>query len=150
MALDKLKITLEPNSEQYEYEMYPVFGVSHSSTKDGLSIALPGQGARDNILMGLSGMEADISIDFAIYDDGTDRANASYTSTIVTVPEQINYLLYTIHDPSFDARWELDHSNGDLFNAEEVFIETIDIPYLQSDTEKWLEARMDLRIGKSI
>ncbi len=150
MSLDKLRITLEPNSEAYEYEIYPVFGLSHSSTKDALSIALPGQGARDNILMGLSGMEADLSIDFAIHDDGTDRANGSYTSTIVTIPEQINYLLYTIHDPSFDAKWHLDHPTGDLFTDEEVFIETIDIPYLQSDTEKWLEARIDLRIGKSI
>lgn len=148
MSLDKLNLTLK--SEGYEYEMYPILNVSQNTSKDAMSIALPGQSPRDNILMGLSGMESNISIDFVIYNDGTDKANGSYSSTIVTLSEQIDYLFYTIHDPAFDAKWELNHSDGDMFNNEEVSLEKIDIPYLQSDTEKWLEARMDLRIGKSI
>lgn len=150
MTLEKMKITLDPSGDSYEYHIYPIQSIDQSSEKSAMSIALPGQSPRDNILMGLSGMEGSITINFYIHNDGTDRANGTYSSTIITIDEQIDYLLYTIHDPSFNASWQLDDITGSLYDAEEVYLEKIDLPTMTSDTPRWLECRMGLILGESI
>lgn len=150
MALEKFKLTLNPNSDDYQYLIYPIIDVRQNMSKDAVSIALPGQSARNNILMGLSGMESEITINFYIHDDGTDRANGSYSDEIKSLSDQVDYLLYTIYDSDFDSAWELDDVNGDLYDSEDVYLDEIDIPVLPQDSPKWLEARMRLIIGESI
>jgi len=162
MALDKLKLELVNDSgDNYEYSMYPITNILHGQEKPHVSISLPGQGPKDNIMMGFQGMTADLRIDFKIWNDGSDRANGSISSGVevrtnktlteaTTVNEQYLYLLYYMQDPTFDAKWKLTHTTGDRFDNLDVVVTNINIPALDMDSEKWLESSMDLTIGESI
>ena len=160
--LETFRLTLKPDNLSYDITM--VESVDGNQTKDAFSIAPPGLAPADNILLGVSGMEADIPIQWFIHDDGTDKANGTAdgvsgfpSSTVVTLNEQILWLEEFIHDPDFGASWELSHIDGPrqdgdipLFDDDEVFIESLDIPKLDVNSPKWLQARMGLRRGGSV
>lgn len=166
MDLDNLRLTL--TSEDWHYDMHPIQEVRDGQSKDAFSIAPPGMSPRDNVLLGISGMQGDLRIDFTIWDDGTDRADGTATDaniptspapddrggfdgeTVVTVPEQIRWLKWYIHRPDFSATWELSHTNGEMYESLPVFIEGLDIPTLSNEQPKWREASMTLRIGGSV
>jgi hypothetical protein len=150
MTLEKLSLKLNPSGTTREYQIYPIDSVDIRSTKNAFSIAPPGLAASENILLGVSGMEADITISAFVWDDGTDRANGTYTSTVVTVEEQIEYLEDVIHDPSFDAAWQLDHLTGGAFSDDDVFVETIEPTVLSQQSPKWKPVRFGLRRGGSV
>lgn len=147
---DVLKISLNPSGDNYQYYMYPISSVDYTQEKPTTSISLPGQGYKDNVLMGVEGMSADITIQWYIHDDGNDKADGSYTSTIVSIKEQLDYLRDTILAESFTASWELDDVNGSRFNSLEVAINNINPPIYQNDSPKWLQARMDLTVGGTV
>lgn len=156
MTLEKLLLELNPSEldapdgGRREYTVTMLNGVDISSNKDALSISPPGLAASENILLGISGMEADINVSWSIHDDGTDKANGTHSSTVVTLAEQVNYLLDVMHAPDFDAKWHLDHTTGAAFNNDDVFVEAIDIPLLQQGSPKWYNSTLRLREGSSI
>lgn len=153
MTLEKLRLKLDSDGDgtiERAYDIYPIQEVNISSTKEAFSIAPPGLAASDNILLGINGMQADIEISFQVYDDGTDRADGSHTSDVTTVQEQNTYLEDTMHDPGFEAKWELDHLTGSAFNDDSVFVESIDITPISFDSPKWKPATMRLRRGESV
>ena len=149
-------LTLELTSEGYEYQISVIQEGEEDQTKDAVSIAPPGLPPEDNILLGISGMQNDITTRFVIHDDGTDKANGTaaglgFTNdTVVSVNEQRRYLLDHIQDASFDAAWTLTHDTGAIFNGDSVFVENINIPFLVSASPKWVEARLRLRRGGSV
>lgn len=153
--LEKLRLKLHIDGDtstapDRTYDIYPVQSVDISSTKDAFSIAPPGLAARKNILLGISGMNADINISATVWDSGNDRSNGSHTSAVTTVAEQLDYLEATMHDPSFTAAWELDHLTGAAFNDDDVFVEVIDAPLISQTSPKWKEVTLRLRRGASI
>jgi hypothetical protein len=151
MTLETLKLTLNPgDADEREYDITMIDTVDLSSTKEAFSIAPPGLSAADNILLGISGMQADISINWAIHDDGTDKANGTHTSTVITVEEQIEYIEDNMQSPDFGASWQLNHETGGAFNSDEVFFESFDTTVLSLESPKWKQATMRLRRGKSI
>jgi len=156
MALEKLKLILNPSGTTREYLIYPIENVKKNQEKPSMSIALPGQAFYENIMMGLSGQTAELSIDFKIWNDGTDRANGTaplgvFTNdTVITLEDQITYIEEYMHDPSFSCTWKLDHITGDRFDNREVFFGKFDTPILSRESPKWLNVRMDLTVGKSI
>lgn len=160
MSLETLTLTYLGGGdagEDLEYTMSVLVGVENSQTKNAFSISPPGQAAADNILLGIQGMQADRTAKFHVHDDGTDKANGTASAvaafpsdTVVTLAEQRRWLEEVIHAPDFDAQWTLNHDTGAEFNDQEVFIENVDVPCLQQDSPKWVEARIDLRRGGSI
>lgn len=153
MTLEKLRLKLDSDGDdviEREYDIYPLQSVEISSTKEAFSIAPPGLAASDNILLGVSGMQGDITIDGQVWDDGNDRANGTHTSTVTTVTEQVTYLEDTMHDPGFSAAWELDHLTGSAFNDDEVFVENIDTTAISQESPKWKPLRIRLRRGGSV
>lgn len=151
--LEKLRLTLNPGAtdgSEREYDIYPISTVDISSTKDAFSIAPPGLAARENILLGISGMQADISITATAWADGADRANGTHTATVTTVAEQLAYLEDDMHAPDFGAAWELDHLTGSAFNGDKVFLESVDKTVLSQSEPKWKEFTLRLRRGQSI
>lgn len=146
------------------YDITVVQEANDSQTKDAFSIAPPGLPPSQNIFLGVSGMSRDIEVRWSIYDDGTDKSNGTVSTavtngdipsgeflndTVVTLAEQVRYLQDYIHAPAFTASWELDHTTGDMYNADGVIVESIDTPTIVRDSPKWLEARMQLRLGSS-
>lgn len=153
MTLDKLKLSLNPSSDNYQYIISQIVSVDDRQDKDAMSIALPGQSYKNNILLGITGQEAKIDITFNIHNDGTDKANGSYTSTVTTINEQIEYLKDVIQDPSFTASWQLDKIQGSNvynYSSLEVFQTQIRIPTASRDSPKWRECIMSLTVGEGV
>lgn len=151
--LEKLRLKVDPDSDdtfENTYDIYPIQSVDISSRKDAFSIAPPGLAASENILLGISGMQADISINCTLWEDGADRANGTHTSTVTTVEEQITYLEDVMHAPDFSAAWELTHLTGSAFSDDEVFVETIEPTVLSQQSPKWRSCRIGLRRGGSV
>jgi len=149
--LEKVRITLNPDSgNPYSYDMYPVQNLGENQNKDAFSISPPGRPASDNILLGVGGMQADLPLNFTVWDDGSDRSNGTGDTSIVTVEEQNEYLRDVIHAAEFSATWELDHLTGNAFNGDEVFVESVDITHLSNDSPKWKQATLRLRRGRSV
>lgn len=154
MTLEKLRLKLDRDADgtvERTYDIYPVDNIDISSTKEAFSVAPPGLSSRENILLGVSGQQADITVNFWTWDDsGADRANGTHTSTVETPIEQNRYLEDVMHDPGFDAAWQLDHLTGDAFNDDEVFVETVDVISLSTENRKWKPATLRLRRGGSV
>jgi len=153
MPLDELRITEQANG--YEYDIHYIQGVDPTQTKNAVSIAPPGQSAKNNILLGIQGQEADISIRFRAVDDGRDKSNGTVPAdapygTVETLDQQRRYLETYIQEPSFDARWKLTHLNGDHYDGDEVYVERIRTPVMQVDNRKMPEWTIDLRRGGSV
>jgi hypothetical protein len=150
MPLEELRLKLDSDGDGFvenTYDIYPVQLVEINSTKDAFSIAPPGLSAAENILLGVGGMQADITITASVWDDGSDRSNGS---NVVTVEEQTNYLEETMHAPDFSAGWQLDHLTGNAFNDDEVFVENIDLTPISLDSPKWKPVTFRLRRGESV
>jgi hypothetical protein len=147
MPLEELTLTLN-GSQSYRISM--IQRIDLRSRKDAFSIAPPGLAASENILLGLSGMEADITIQFRLHDDGSDKADGTAASTVTTIEEQIQYIEDVIHDPGFDAAWKLDHLTGNAFDGDEVFLEEFTTAVLDRESPKWRDATLSLRRGGSI
>jgi len=153
MALEKLALRLDKDGDgtyEREYQIYPIDSVDISSNKDAFSVAPPGLAASENILLGVSGMSADITINANVWDSGEDRADSTHTSNVVTVQEQNTYLEDVIHDPSFEAAWALDHLNGTAFNNDPVFVESIDLTPISLSSPAWKPVTFRLRRGGSV
>lgn len=151
MTLEKLRLTLNPGeASERQYDIYPIDTTEGSQSKEALSIAPPGLPPSGNILLGVSGMQGDLTIQATAWDDGTDRANGTHDTTVVTVAEQISYLEDTIHAPAFAASWELDHLTGEMFNNDEVFVESVDPTYIDQSSPKWKSVSIRLRRGSSV
>ena len=151
--LEQLRLKLDRNGDgtvDLTYDIYPITGeISITSSKDAFSIAPPGLGARDNILLGVGGMQADIEIPFAVWDTGEDRANGTHSETVVTTTEQRQYLEDEIHAPDFAAAWQLDHLTGSAFDDDEVFLEEFEFTVLSNDSPRWKPVVARLRRGSS-
>jgi len=153
MTLEKLRLKLDQDGNgtvDRTYDIYPLDSVDINSTKDAFSIAPPGLAASENILLGVSGMNADITIQGNVWDDGSDRSNGTHGTTVTTVEEQNNYLEDTMHDPNFAASWQLDHLTGDAFNDDDVFVENIEVTPISLDSPKWKPVSIRLRRGSSV
>ena len=156
MSLEALKLTLDDGGTVREYRIAVLEEAGGNQSKEAFSIAPPGAPAIDNIFLGVSGMQREEEIRFAVHNDGTDKADGTaptgrYTNdTVVTLAEQRDYLLNEIHAESFAASWELDHLTGEMYDALPVFLESIDCPAIQRTSPKWLEARLRLRVGSSV
>ena len=160
MSLETLTLTYlggGDDGEDLEYQISVLDGVDNRQTKSAFSISPPGQPASNNLLLGIQGMQADRTVRFYVHDDDTDKSNGTasavsdfFANEVVTLAEQRRWLEDVIHAPDFDAAWELDHDTGDEFDAQEVFVEDLDVPCLQQNSPKWVEASMSLRRGSSL
>jgi len=147
MTLEKLKLTVN-GTDSYVISMIET--VDLRSSKDAFSIAPPGLAASENILLGISGMNADITVNFRIHDDGTDKSDGTAPTSITSIEDQIRWLEDTIQDPAFDATWELDHLTGNAFDNDEVFFEELSTTPISRESPRWRQATISLRRGGSV
>lgn len=150
--LEVLRLYLnQGDAGEKQYDIYPIRDVRISSRKDAFSISPPGLAASENILLGVSGMQADITIDCTLWDSGVDRANGTADGgTAITAPrEQAVYLENELQAPDFDATWSLNHETGAAFNNDSVFLEEVDVQVFSEDNQAWKECTLRLRRGSS-
>ena len=147
MTLEKLKLTVN-GTDSYVISMIET--VDLRSSKDAFSIAPPGLAASENILLGISGMNADITVNFRIHDDGTDKSDGTAPTSITSIEDQIRWLEDTIQDPAFDATWELDHLTGNAVENDEVFFEELSTTPISRESPRCRQATISLRRGGSV
>ncbi len=161
MSLETLRLEAS-NGPAYDITM--IDGIEDTQRKDAVDITPPGRAPRQNLLLGVSGMSADVSVAWWIHNDGTDKSNGTAANvadfpedTVVTLNEQIVWLRDYVHAPAFDVSWTLTQVAGPranetvlVYDNEPVFVESLDLPTIQNDSPKWLAARMGLRFGESI
>jgi hypothetical protein len=157
MAVARLR--LENTTDGYQYDFYPIQDTQDTQRKEAFSIAPPGLAPSGNLLLGVSGMQGDITIRATLWNDGNDRANGTAPTgdftddTVETLAEQVEWLQDYIHAPDFSTAWELTHVNpqdGFMYNSDEVFVESIDVPTISADSPKWREVTVRLRKGQSV
>lgn len=61
----------------------------------------------NNVLFRFTGQTDTHEFEFALFDDGTDVADGTHTSTVTTVDEQIDYLKNHIYTEDYDVDWTL-------------------------------------------
>lgn len=172
MALETHTLSLNPNGTTREYTISMIQSIDENSRKEALSIAPPGLSPHRNILLGVSGMQADISIEFRAHDDGTDKSNGTaptdpvridtdaagnavtydFDGTVVTVEDQLLYLTHVMHEESFTAKWELNHDGAFnyKFNTSAVFLEEVDVRKTDQSSPLWKPVTLRLRRGGSV
>lgn len=168
--LEKLRLTLNPgDADERQFDIYPLQNIDIRSNKEAFSIAPPGLSSSRNILLGVSGMQADIGIDCTLYEDGADRSNGTaptsaevgvdsnrdaitytFDGTVETVEEQHLYLEHVMQAPDFGSVWELEHVTGSAFNGEQVFVETVEPTVVSQENPTWKPCRIGLRRGGSV
>ena len=160
MPLETLRLEASTGAT---YDLTMIDGIDDNQRKDAVDISPPGRAPRQNILLGVSGMSADVSVAWWIHNDGTDKSNGTAANepdfpvdTVTTLNEQIVWLRDYVHAPDFDVSWTLTQVDGPrseetvlVYDDEPVFIESMDLPTIQNDSPKWLAARLGLRFGSS-
>ena len=139
---DNVNVIKITNSDGLEYWAYPLEPTQLNQEKPSSSISPPGQGPRDNIRMALQGMNLTIPLGFVLWDDGEDKANGTHSEPVVTVGEQIEYLLDHFHDPNFGIGYTIEQDNGYIekrLPSYEAQLENIIIPIFDPGSSKWLE-----------
>lgn len=106
------------------------------------------------------------TIEWLIYDDGTDKSDGTLSSssisdsrfsndTVVTVEEQIIWLTEYIHDNTSDARWLLEGGrfsdpDGDgTVEGTNVVIQSIPITQV-ADRQQAANAKINLKLGVTV
>jgi hypothetical protein len=154
MALDKLRLTL--TTEGYDYLIYPLRGVDERQTKSAFSLSPPGRAASENILLGIQGQQADLTVNFRLHNDGTDKANGTAPAgefandTVITIAEQRDWVNNYIHDEDTFSDHTLTHITGDEFDEDDMYVSKTSLPTLQQDSPKWHKASISLRRGGGI
>lgn len=147
---DNVNVLKIENSNGLEYYAYPLRPSNINQDKPTTSISLPGQGPRENIHLGVQGMQRTVNINFYIWEDGEDRSNGTHSEPVVTVGEQIEYLMEYFHDPSFDVNWTIEQDNSydsKVLTEFDAHLENIRVPIFQPDNVKWVEAVMQFEVG---
>ena len=164
---DKLLIVLNPDSDDVRYAVYPISQIRDAQTKPSISISPPGASYKENLLMGVSGQETEMDIEFYLHDDGEDKSHGTHPrdQNVVSLSDQIEYLKDEIHESDFDTSWELytnfglwegyDFNNED-YDSEprdeglEVFIEDVNLTILNENSPKWLQGTIRIKVGEGI
>jgi len=163
----KMKIKRD---DDIEYTAYPIFAVDDSTTKPGINMGIAGTVYHKNPLMALEGQVKEVPFEFAIWDDGRDRANGTVKENdtvveVVTVEEQIDFLTDVLKgdkideyffSPGFSVEYDVEiyHGEGEDKKKRMVqtcIIENVDVPILSSGSWKFITGcRMDLVMGDPI
>lgn len=154
---EMLELTVNPSDDVYpngDRRKYQIKNfndtVSQSVSKEMMSVPIPGMPYDKNILYGLKGSESGITLNFLIYNDGTDRAGGTHEETVVTIEEQIYYIQDVLFAPGFIVAWSLEKPNSDvLYNNLPVVVTNTDIDTIDTASNKWKRARIDIETGHS-
>lgn len=93
------------NSKRYNFKVVSL--LKQRKAQPAQSFPLIGASGTGNSLFKFTGQTQELTLSFAIYDDGVDSAGGTHTSTVTTIVEQVNYLMDNIYTPTFDTDFTL-------------------------------------------
>ena len=75
-----------------KYIFQEVNNMQDRSIQNNIKFSSPNQGSDESIVFNLNGISRIVSFNFNIVDDGTDKADGTHTSTVITLQQQYDYL----------------------------------------------------------
>lgn len=114
----------------YEYHFAVISNLNDGQEQGVIDIPFIGTGPSSTILFRFMGKGEEITFDFPLVDDNTDRSNGTapagdFPTGVKTINEQIDYLKNYIFDPDFESdctltldRYLPDGSRGVIKNLE--------------------------------
>lgn len=165
------KMEIKDTVNKRAYIAYPIFAVDDSTSKPPIAIGLPGLKYSQNPLLGLEGQTKEITMEFAIWNDGEDRSDIddiNYNAfNVVTVGQQLDYLTDALanessnndkvdeyfFDPGFSTSYDIKIYNDDDITrlSQTCLIENVDVPILSSGSWRFITGcRIDLIMGDPI
>ena len=79
---------------------------------DATRLNLPELSEEEQDIVKMFGVQMDVDVVFKIVDDGTDKSEGTAASAIVTVWDQIDYLLDNFLTPSMDDNYKIEIFDG--------------------------------------
>lgn len=92
-VMAKVRLYRNPGSGEKKYKITAVESLSIEKKTDATRLALPEMSESEQDIVRMFGVEMDISLTFKIVDDGTDKSETTNDTPVVTVWEQMDYLL---------------------------------------------------------
>lgn len=121
VALTDVSIVNNTSSKSFRFRAVGPF--KNKKFQPSIDIPLANTSAANRIIFRLSGQQQDVNFQFTLFDDGDDVSDGD---SIVTVAQQIDYLMNTIFSEEFDDTWTL--SQGKHFATPiSGAIDTIDL-----------------------
>src|SRR6056297_1351916 len=134
MVINEFKITNNSNNKTLKFHY--AASVQDSISVNNVSFAIPGQSSSDNFVANFGGFKDLVTIDFILFNDGTDKSDDS--SSIITLKQQRDYLKNVIiqgkgsGDSQSDVNYTIVYYTPDGSSNETGGIESVDI---NSDTK---------------
>lgn len=104
-----VECTLTNRKNNYAFYFRGAAPVRNNKNQPVISVPLIGTDPDNTFLFRFFGQSETLSFTFAIFDDDTDVSGGTYTSTVKTIEEQIEYLRDVIYGASYDTDWSLGH-----------------------------------------
>lgn len=105
-----ITITNNTNSKVFLFNL--ASGFNDKTFQPSIDVPFIGNTPANRLIFKFTGQANDIVFDFTLFEDGTDFSNGTHTSTIETVPEQVQYLKEEIYDPAFDTDFTMSAQDG--------------------------------------
>ena len=132
----------------YRYNFSIINSINDRQSKPVNYVHVPGGAATSSVLLSMTGMERHITIDFKLVNDGTDKANGTYTSTVKTLAEQKAYLQNEIQQTGYNAVAKF---YGDYYDASGVTCSIEEILFLPNKRNpNQMQAIMKLAVGTQL
>lgn len=81
--------------------------IRHKKSQPSVNIPFINSKPENNFLFRFTGQQRSISLTLWLFDDGTDVSNGTHSSTVITVEEQIKYIMDEIYTEDYDVDWDL-------------------------------------------
>ncbi len=100
-------VTLLNNDTSNSFFFRAVTPFRSRKSQPATALPLINTSSTNTVLFRFFGQSEEVSFTFVLFDDGTDVADGTYTSTVISLAEQIHYLRDVIYSDNFDVDWTL-------------------------------------------
>lgn len=108
MVSAEAELTNDTNSKKFQFKCLKP--LRNRKSQQAMSVPFVNNGPDNTIWFRFFGQEEEVSFTFAIFDDGTDVADGTHTSTVQTPIEQLQYLRDDIFTADFEDSWTFYHA----------------------------------------
>ena len=131
----------------YKYILTNVRGVSWRGSTNPTEITLP---SADPILFNLDGIKKRMGIDWYIKDESIDLSGGTYTSTVSTIKEQIDYLEQYFITPDVGVEIQIVIEAGE-WGADKIYSgKPLNFTWTWEGGKKFVKCRLDIMVSSLV
>jgi len=98
-------ITNDKDDLQFNFKVANSF--KNKKYQPSIDVPFIGASAANRLIFKFTGQAQDYSFPFVLYDDGVAVDNSTHTSPVITLSDQITYLMETFFVSDFDAEYTI-------------------------------------------